>query len=170
MLNLSSTGSSEIANTPQTAMNMFGSRVSLQPAAPNFMKHPAYAPPQPAAQVSSTNKLNGHYPYHPAVQSSSRPSAHMHDDPILKWIQQVNNSSSINGLASSSQNSMHNNGGINRSQAPVYPYGSYISTGAGKLFCFYSLEFHQCCSKVEDNHSSLHNIRNELLCIVIDRI
>jgi hypothetical protein len=119
MLNLSSIGASE---TTQPAIGMFGSRVSLQSTQANFMKHPAY-------QLQS-NKNNGNQQYHhlSSANSSSRPAPPpptILEDPIIRWIQQVNNSSSINGLTP--------NGGGNRSQQQqTYPYGSYIATGSGK--------------------------------------
>jgi hypothetical protein len=129
MLNLSSIGTSETTNTTQPAIGMFGSRVSLQSNAANFMKHPAYTP--------QSNKMNGHHQYHhppstaPPNSSSSRPPPNVLEDPIIKWIQQVNSSSSINGLTP--------NGGGNRlqqqqqQQQQNYPYGSYISTGLIKF-------------------------------------
>lgn len=128
MLNLSSIGSSEPPNITQPGIGMFGSRVSLQSSAGNFMKHPAYH--------GQSNKLNGHQQYPqppPTSNSSSRPPPQPQtilEDPIIRWIQQVNNSSSINGLTP--------NGGGNRSQQQqqqqqTYPYGSYIATGSGML-------------------------------------
>jgi len=124
MLNLSSIGTSEPPNITQPAIGMFGSRVSLQSTSANFMKHPAYQVP--------SNKMNGHQQYHPPPSASNLSSRPSHpppptilEDPIIRWIQQVNNSSSINGLTP--------NGGGNRSQQQTYPYGSYISTGSGML-------------------------------------
>jgi len=120
MLNLSTIGASETINTTQPAIGMFGSRVSLQSTQGNFMKHPAYQ--------QQSNKNNGHQQYHhlSSATSSSRPSPPaptILEDPIIRWIQQVNNSSSINGLTP--------NGGGNRSQQQqTYPYGSYIATGS----------------------------------------
>jgi hypothetical protein len=129
MLNLSTIESTETTNQTQSAIGMFGSRVSLQSTSANFMKHPAYTP--------QSNKTNGHHQYsHPPNNSSSRPlpPPTILEDPIIRWIQQVNNSSSINGLTP--------NGGGNRppqqqqqqqQQQQTYPYGSYISTGSGRL-------------------------------------
>jgi hypothetical protein len=124
MLNLSSIGASEPMNITQPAIGMFGSRVSLQTSGSNFMKHPAYA--------QQANKINGHQQqHHYPPSASSRPHPTILEDPILRWIHQVNNSSSINGLTHTPQN---NGGGGNRSQQQVYPYGSYIATGSGKIF------------------------------------
>ena len=101
---------------------------------PNFMKHPAYAPPPPS------NKPQMHQHGVSSIGSTlvSTSSDHVTKTPFLKWIQQVNNSSSINGLIHPSQNQGHHNGGgggggVHRSQHQVYPYGSYISTGPGKI-------------------------------------
>ena len=122
MFNLSSIGTSDTTNTIQAGINMLGSRVSLHPASSNFMKHPAYTP--------QSNKINGHHPYHqhpspPAPSSaSSRPPLMMTEDPIMRWIQQVNNSSSVLGLTST--------GGANRPQQQTFPYGAYTSTGSSK--------------------------------------
>ena len=123
MLNLSTIEPTEPIKVTQPAIGMFGSRVSLQSTSANYMKHPAYTP--------QSNKTNGHHQYshpHPPNNSSSRPlpPPTILEDPIIRWIQQVNSSSSINGLTP--------NGGGNRTQQQQsYPYGSYISTGSGKL-------------------------------------
>ena len=123
MLNLSSTGGVETTNTTQPAIGMFGSRVSLQPNA-NFMKHPAYAP--------QSNKTNGHHQYShptsapPANSSSRPPPPTILEDPIIRWIQQVNNSSTINGL-------IQNGGGNRVQQQQSYPHGSYISAGLNRF-------------------------------------
>ena len=128
MLNLSSIGTSEIANSTQPAVGMFGSRISLQSTSNNFMKHPAYTP-----QAAKTNG-NHQYSHPPQPNVMSRPPPPtILEDPIIRWIQQVNNSSSMTGLTS-------NGGGIRptqqqqqqqqQSQQP-YPYGSYISNNAG---------------------------------------
>ncbi|CAF2092420.1 unnamed protein product [Rotaria magnacalcarata] len=132
MLNLSSIGASETTNLNQQPMDMFGSRVSLHSSSSNFMKHPAYA----QQQQQQPNKTNGHPQYnnnnqnnhnhhhHPPPPNSSafRPPPAIVEDPILRWIQQVNNSGNVNSLTS--------NGGGNRSQQQNYPYAPYVSTGS----------------------------------------
>ncbi|UJR37294.1 hypothetical protein I4U23_030003 [Adineta vaga] len=138
MLNLSSIDATESVNGAQPATGMFGSRVSLQQSAANFMKHPAYA-----QQPTKTNGNHHHHHHHhhapppappppppppqqsaPSSTSSSRPPPVILEDPIIKWIQQVNDSSSINGLSP-------DGGGGNRPKQPTYPYGSYITAGSG---------------------------------------
>ena len=139
MLNLSTIGTQEQVSSPQSATGMFGSRISLQSS--NFMKHPAYTP--------HANKTNGHHqpyvhqpppPPHLHPHSSSGPVNRPHppppnvlEDPIIRWIQQVNNSSSLNGLTP--------NGGGNRVQSQQqtsYPYGSYISLNSGSFVFLFS--------------------------------
>jgi hypothetical protein len=71
-------------------------------------KNPTRFEPRTSYQ---SNKSNGS---HPIIQKDS----------ISKWIQQVNNTSSINGLVYS---------GDNRSQQQTYPHGPYISKSTGKL-------------------------------------
>ena len=122
MLNLSSIGTGELINPTQPAIGMFGSRVSLQSNSNNFMKHPAY--------TQQTNKINGHQHQqqqysHPPPPTSRPPPPTILEDPIIRWIQQVNNSSTINGLAP--------NGGGNRPQPQPHPYGSYISNNSGRF-------------------------------------
>ncbi|CAF1105456.1 unnamed protein product [Rotaria sordida] len=73
---------------------------------------------------TQSNKLNGHH-HHPYQLPSSFGNS------VSKWIQQVHNNSSINGLVHSSYNRPFINGGENRSQQQVYPYGSYMSTHSG---------------------------------------
>ena len=130
MLNLSAMPTSELANSNQTSPAMFASRTSLQTNAQNFMKHPAYASP--------SGRSPGTHQYQPPTPSSPRPPPTIHEDPILKWIQHVNNSSSINGLTHSSQNQLHLNGGGKRpqqhqQQQQNYPYGSFVSIGSGTI-------------------------------------
>lgn len=125
MLNLSSIGMTESVISTQPAVGMFGSRVSLQSTAPNFMKHPAYTP--------QSIKPNGNHQYsHPPqmnVPARPPPPPTLLEDPIIRWIQQVNNSSSITGLTS--------NGGGSRiahqQQAPSqppYPYAPYTNNSS----------------------------------------
>jgi len=63
-----------------------------------------------------SNKTNARYPTRPVT----------YDDPIARRIQQVNNTSSINGLVHPE----------NRSQLQNYPYGSHISSNNGKFHLF----------------------------------
>lgn len=132
MLNLSSIGASEMISSTQPAIGMFGSRVSLQSTSTNFMKHPAYTP-----QSAKTNG-NHQYSHPPQTNIMSRPPPPtILEDPIIRWIQQVNNSSSMTGLTS-------NGGGPRPTHPPPqqqqqqqqqsqqsYPYGSYIPNSAG---------------------------------------
>ena len=123
MLNLSSIGMSESVSSTQPPAAMFGSRVSLQSASNNFMKHPAYTP--------QSMKPNGNHQYsHPPqmnVPARPPPPPTLLEDPIIRWIQQVNNNSSVTGLTS-------NGGGSRTAQQPslqqTYPYGSYISNNS----------------------------------------
>jgi hypothetical protein len=74
-----------------------------------------------------TNKLNGHHQYHPP------PTRNIPGNPISRWIQQVNNSSSISGIVHPSYHRPLTNGGGNRSQQQSYPSGSYMSPISGKF-------------------------------------
>ncbi len=68
-----------------------------------------------------TNRLVPQTSYPSNEYHSPRPL--IHKESISRWIQQVNNTSSINGLV--------------HSQQQTYPYGSYISTTAGELNIFF---------------------------------
>ncbi|CAF3727220.1 unnamed protein product [Adineta steineri] len=146
MLNLSSIDTSETTNGVQTTTAMFGSRTSLLQTSTNFVKHPAYTQQQQQQQQQA--KPNGHHHNHhhhhhhhapppapppppPPPQSTSssaaaaRPAPAILEDPIIRWIQQVNDSSSINGLSP--------DGGGSRNKPQTYPYGSYIASGSSGL-------------------------------------
>ena len=132
LLNLSSIGTSDALNTNQVSDGMHETRASMQATSSNFIKYSAYSP--------QSNKINRHHQYHqpPPPPSSAPLSSRVPqgslDNPISRWIQQINNSSSINGLIyPSQQQPFTNGGGGNRPQQQIYPYGSYISINSGKI-------------------------------------
>ena len=109
LMDLSSIG---IPQTTQT--NVIGSRTSYQPIpSANYIKPPS--------------KLNGHHQYQPPPP----PVRVIPEDSIKRWIQQVNNSSSISGLVHPSYYRPLTNGDGNRSQQQAYPSGSYLSPTSG---------------------------------------
>lgn len=115
--NLSPQGASEKVNG-----NMYASHISDQPGSMNFIKLAPYTPP--------SNKSNGYQSYQLPPGSQ---------DSIVRWIQQVNNSSSISGLVHPSYNPPFTNGGAYRPLQPSYPYGPYVPMNSSKkdslIFC-----------------------------------
>ena len=111
IFNISST--SETFEKPSA--NMFTSQISDPTIPTNFIKQPPYTP--------QLTKLNVYHRYPPPVNF---------EDPISKRIQQVNNSSSMNGIVYSSCNPPYlAYGGENRSQQPVDSYGFYMPINSG---------------------------------------